>query len=563
MLLFLISLAAGMLTVLAPCVLPVLPVIIGGSLGGNAKQKNRPYIIAGSLAGSIIVFTLLLKLSTVLIGLSYGVLTAMSGSLIILLGLVSVFPDIWEQLLGRSGLQAKAQVLLGKSTSEKGEYIGPILIGAALGPVFSSCSPTYAFILASVLPRDFASGLTYLVAYSIGLVATLLAVVLAGRKYISRYTWAIDTHSLFRRAIGLLFVLVGIAIITGSNVSIETWVANHTPFNEARIEQSLLSKRPGAPITESTNDSNLFNIAPTPEPEFVGLTNWINSSPLTLAGLRGKVVLVDFWTYSCINCLRTLPFVEKLYQTYQADGLVVVGISTPEFAFEHVPANVENAVKVHGLTYPIALDNNYDTWNAFDNDSWPAEYLIDKSGDIRNVNLGEGDYTHTERAVQALLGINGPLKAGSPAVPFESDETQETYFGTNRSMNFTGEPQEQDGTRDYTPASSLAVDDWTLGGSWQVAGQSITSDSSDSTLSFHTRAKDVYLVAGSQNNQPEAVTVSLPDGSQAYGNDVHSGVVTIAGSRLYHIVSLPAYGDTVVTLTVPSGVSLYTFTFGG
>jgi cytochrome c biogenesis protein CcdA/thiol-disulfide isomerase/thioredoxin len=566
MLIFLISLAAGALTILAPCVLPLLPVIIGGSLGGDARQKGRPYIIAGSLAGSLIIFTLLLKLSTVLINLSPNFLLYTSGGLVIALGLVSVFPGIWEQLLGVTGLQAKAQVLLGQSDHNRGKYIGPILVGAALGPVFSSCSPTYAFILASVLPRDFASGLIYLCAYSLGLVITLLAVVLAGRKYISRYSWAVDSRSIFRRSIGVLFVLVGLAIISGANVNIETWIGNHTPFDEAKLEQSLLAERPGARKTKPVNNNSAavsFDISPVPAPNFVGLTNWINSPPLTMSGLRGKVVLVDFWTYSCVNCLRTLPFVEKLYQTYEPDGLVVVGVSTPEFAFEHIPANVEAAVQAHGLTYPIALDNNYDTWDAFDNDSWPAEYLIDKSGNLRNINLGEGDYNHTERLVQDLLGISGPLKAGSPAVPFEPGETSETYFGTNRDTNFTGSPKLQDGTNNYTPTASLSTDQWTLGGGWNVSGEYITSTSNSSTLTFSVKAKDVYMVAGSQNNQPEPVKVSLPNNSQDYGSDVSSGIATVAGSRLYHIVSLGSFGQTTVSLTVPAGVSLYTFTFGG
>lgn len=563
MLLFFISLAAGVLTVLAPCVLPLLPVIIGGSLSGDSKQKSRPYIIAGALAVSVVGFTLLLKLSTALVNLSPRILTDFSGGLIVLLGLVSVFPDVWEQFLGRTGLQAKTQVWLGKSSTRSGMYVGPILVGAALGPVFSSCSPTYAFILASVLPRNFASGLVYLLAYTIGLVVTLLLAVLAGRKYISRYVWAVDTRSIFRRSIGVLFVLVGVAVLSGANISIETWVGNHTPFDEAKLEQVLLSKRPGKHAKVITDNASLFNIEPTPEPAFAGLTNWINSPPLQLANLQGKVVLVDFWTYSCINCLRTLPFVEKLYQTYQSQGLVVIGVHTPEFAFEHVPANVEAAVKAHGLTYPIAQDNNYDTWNAFDNDSWPAEYLIDKDGNIRNVNLGEGDYANTEKAVQALLGESGPLKAGSPAVPFDTDETQETYFGTDRTMNFVGSPSLEDGTHTYSQAATLDSGQWSLNGSWTVAGDKITSTSASSTLTFHTHAKDVYVVAGSQNNQPATVTVGLPNGDQEYGNDVQNGVVTISGSRLYHIVSLQAYGETTVTLTVPSGVSLYTFTFGG
>lgn len=313
-----------------------------------------------------------------------------------------------------------------------------------------------------------------------------------------------------------------------------------------------------------TLDSSLFNVQGTvAAPELTGLTNWINSPPLQLSQLKGKVVLIDFWTYSCINCLRTLPNIEKWYQTYADKGFVVIGVHTPEFAFEHVPSNVQAAVKAHGLTYPVALDNNYGTWNAFNNNSWPADYLIDKNGNVREVHLGEGDYNKSEQAIQSLLGDKGPLQTPSASVPFNQNQTPETYFGTDRTMNYTGLPSLADGTASYKPASKLNANQWTLSGGWQEAADKLTSNSSNSTLTFHTRSKDVYVVAGSANNKPQTVGVHLPDGSVSLGDDVNSsGQMAVNGSRLYHIVSLKQYGDTTVTLTVPSGVSLYTFTFG-
>ncbi len=215
MLLLLITFIAGALTVLAPCVLPLLPVIVGGSLSGDSKDRKRPYIIAGSLIGSIIIFTLLLKAGTALVGLSPKVLTDFSGGLIVALVLASLFPSTWEALLGRLGWQAKAQRFLGQSENKKGEYIGPVLIGIALGPCFSTCSPTYAFILASVLPRSFGSGLVYLISYCIGLGISLLLAVLLGKKLMKKANWVIDTHGWFRRIFGVVFILIGIAIISG------------------------------------------------------------------------------------------------------------------------------------------------------------------------------------------------------------------------------------------------------------------------------------------------------------------------------------------------------------
>ncbi len=563
MLLLLIAFLAGCLTVLAPCVLPVLPVIIGGSLGGKADRR-RPYIITGSLLASIIVFTLLLKASTVLLHLSPHVLTYMSGGIVILLGLVSAFPTAWEELLGRTGWQARAQRVLGRSDANQNNIVGPILTGAALGPVFSTCSPTYAFILATVLPHHLTTGLIYLVAYCIGLASTLLAAVLLGKRFVMHLSWAVDTRSLFRRTIGIGFILIGIAIITGFQTSAQVWLANHLPFDETRLEQRLLDTQASNSKIKSSprlNDSQLFNVTPgIAAPEFTGLTDWINSKPLQLSELRGKVVLVDFWTYSCINCLRTLPYIEKWQQVYADKGFTVVGVHTPEFAFEHNKSNVDNFARSHGLTYPIALDNDYGTWNAFGNNSWPADYLIDRDGNVRDVKLGEGDYDKTEQAIQALLGAKAPLTSTSTAVPFDRSQTPETYFGSERTSGFVGSPQLKNGSALYTPAQALKSSQWTLNGSWLEAGDKLTSTSPDATLSFHTRAKDVYLVAGS--DQTQSVGVTLADGSTAYGTDAPNGQVNVSGSRLYHIVSLHSFGETIVTLHAPQGVSLYTFTFG-
>lgn len=571
MLLLLISFVAGVLTILAPCVLPVLPVIIGGSIGGTKQDRTRPYIIGASLAASVIFFTLLLKVSTLLIGLSPDVLNWVSGGLLIALGVVGIFPQWWEALMIRFNWQAASQRFLGKGEQNKGKYTGPVLTGVALGPVFASCSPTYAFILASILPSSFGAGLIYLVTYTVGLVLALLAVSLAGRRLVQRFTWAVDTHSLFRRLLGVLFVLVGVAIITGSQVKIETWVANHLPFDETRFEQVLLSKQHKPSIfhklSQSISDSSALNVQSTPAPQFSGLTNWINSPPLNLAQLQSqhRVVLVDFWTYSCINCIRSIPYVEKWYQTYERDGLVVVGVNTPEFAFEHNPANVAAAVKKDGITYPVVLDNNYDTWNAFDNNSWPADYLIDKQGNIRYVAQGEGDYGKTEKAIQVLLGINKPLQTPTSTVPITQSQTPETYFGTNRAQTYTGLPGLSNGTHTFqaAPVASLDSGQWTLGGSWQVAGQSITSNSDQSTLTIPVSAKDVYMVASVANSQSVPVSVGLPTANAGqYGSDAPRGIAIVDSSRLYHIVSLSQAGDTTVTLTVPKGVTLYTFTFG-
>jgi cytochrome c biogenesis protein CcdA/thiol-disulfide isomerase/thioredoxin len=559
MLLLLLAFVAGALTALAPCVLPLLPIIIGGSLSGEKQSKTRPYIIAASLATSLIVFTLLLKVTTLLIGVPPIVWIYLSGGIVIALGVTSLFPELWEQLVVRMGWQTGSQRFLGMGIRRKG-ILGPILIGAALGPVFSSCSPTYAFILATVLPRNFASGLIYLIVYCLGLVSVLLLIAVFGQRFVARFGWASNPHSVFRRALGVLFIVVGLSIIVGWDKQAETWLTLHSPINITSVDQKLFqdntkrvqSNGANSQSVLDTSDPKLFNVRPTPAPEFVGLQTWINSNPLTLASLKGKVVLVDFWTYSCINCVRTLPYVEKWYETYKDKGFVVIGIQAPEFSFEKKESNVQAAVKQNGLTYPIALDNNLDTWNAFNNQYWPAHYLIDKNGIIRSQHFGEGEYNTTEQAIQKLLGESGPITSSTDNLSQNSNVTPETYFGVSRRQNYVqGNP------------SSLTTNTWSLSGNWQESADKITSGQDSSVMRFHVRAKDVYIVASTTDGLPKQISVNASNVAGSwYGKDDPAGLLTISGSSIYHLASFNTFQDSTLELKVPAGVSLYTFTFG-
>jgi len=348
-------------------------------------------------------------------------------------------------------------------------------------------------------------------------------------------------------------------------------MANRLPFDETRLEQALLSNQQKSiapktrPSARQTVDSNLFNVQATPAPELVGLSSWINSGPLSLGGLKGKVVLVDFWTYSCVNCNRALPFIEKWYSAYQKNGLVVIGVHTPEFAFEHNPANIQKFVKANGITYPVALDNNYSTWSVFQNNSWPADYLIDRNGDIRYIKLGEGDYDVTEKAIQALVGVNRTLQTPASTVPITATQTPETYLGANRQSGYSGtQKQVSGGGFDFTPTApdALAQNSWTISGKWQIQPQFITSQADNTSLMFKVMARDVYIVAGATDTHPRQITVSLPGAGNQFGSDAPNGQLTIDGYKLYHIVSLDKFGAATVQLTLPKGVSLYTFTFG-
>lgn len=560
---------AGILTVFAPCVLPFLPVIIGGSISGEAKDKRRPFLIAGSLAVSLIVFTVLLKATALLINVPPNVITYISGGIIVALGLAMLFPIAYARLIAWAGIESRAQKLLGSGTLNHSQYLGPIITGAALGPVFSSCSPVYAYILATILPAHFAVALSYIVSYVIGLSLILLAIGYYGRRLTVRLKFVANPNGYFQRSLAAVFILVGIAIISGSGTKIQVYVADHTPFNFDSISAKLIPKSRAHAATAS--DRNLYNVSPYQAPDFTGIQAWVNSKPLSLSQLKGKVVLVDFWTYTCINCIRSLPYVQGWYSQYQKDGLVVVGVEAPEFSYEKIPSNVEAAVKQDGLTYPIAIDGNLTTWNAYQNQYWPADYLIDRSGKVRREDFGEGGYNVTEQAIRGLLTqgstvqlTNRLVAGGSVQVPITADQTPETYLGTDRAAGYEGTPvlgSKQDQT--YQFAASLDPNGWSLSGEWIESGSTITAGK-DAKIEINIAAKNVYIVGGA----PHASTVSVKFNGQPIsqagdaGADVQNSQFTMQLSNLYRIASFKQFTTGTIELDVPSGVSLNTFTFG-
>ena len=499
MLELLFSLIAGMLTVLAPCVLPLLPVIVGGSFTGK-HDKKRPYLVAGGLVSSIILFTLLLKTSTTFINVDQSVWTSISGGIVIILGLVTLFPKLWDTIIGKLGIQTSSQGLLGKATRNTGPWAA-VITGAALGPVFSSCSPTYAWIIANAIQKTDRSWVLNLIVYSVGLSIMLLAISLIGRKFLDKIKWLSNPHGTAQKVIGILFILVGLSIVSGYDKKIQTYLVEKNLFNLNSFEEKLVPKdekvqkappkpssRANAKELSTLNDPSVFNVNPYAAPEITGIQEWINSEPLTLAGLKGKVVLVDFWTYSCINCIRTLPYVEKWYETYKDQGLVVIAMHAPEFAFEKIPENVKNAVAQHKLTYPIGLDNDFKTWRAFQNQYWPASYLIDKDGNVRREHFGEGEYMESEAAIRALLAERGSAELGAPVVtnnplsPSSQVQTPETYLGSLRAAR-------QAANLPAPPNSNQ----WAIDENWKQDGEGITSTGSESKLQLRFNGKKVLL----------------------------------------------------------------------
>ena len=289
-------------------------------------------------------------------------------------------------------------------------------------------------------------------------------------------------------------------------------------------------------------------------PDFKTGDTWLNSSPLTMADLKGKVVLVDFWTYSCINCIRTLPYVTKWYDTYKNDGFVIVGVHTPEFTFEHDTNNVKNAIAQFGIHYPVVQDNDYGIWTAYNNEYWPADYLINQKGEIVEEHFGEGNYTETENDIRYLLGLNAINSSPSSS---NNDLNQigspEMYFGTDRLANLTPDQSPSSTPKNYTLSQNLALNNFSFGGQWQFSGPNVQliGNSGQINLKFHSGK--LYMVASSQ--KPATLTITV-DGKQQPS-------VTVQASKLYTLFNSEDYSDHTIEIDISqSGFQAFTFTFG-
>ncbi len=598
MLLLLISFIAGVLTVLAPCILPLLPVIIGGSLsdgGTGGFNKKKAFTIIVSLGVSVIVFTLLLKASTLFIDIPEYVWKWISGGIVLFLGLVTLFPSLWESSL-LAKLSSKSNVLMGKGYQKK-NFWGDVIIGASLGPVFSTCSPTYFIVLATVLPVNPAIGIVYLLSYTIGLCLSLLIVSIVGQKIMNKLGVAADPKGWFKKTLGIIFIIVGIAVIGGFDKKTQLFLLNSGFFDVTKIEQKLLEKN-NAPVfipssissTTLQIDSQMQNESTTEKtimkksemvylsqeqkqakfkkvPELSSIDGYINTDGkrITLDSLKGKVVLLDIWTYSCINCQRTLPYINDWYGKYKEQGLEIVGLHTPEFAFERVISNVEKAVEKFGIKYPVVLDNDYSTWQALGNQFWPRKYLIDIDGYIVYDHIGEGNYEETEKAIQEALKerssrmgmqdkISESISKPNNVVSVDSHQVKspETYFGSARNSLLTNGKSGITGEQTLSVPLGISPNRLYLDGTWNMTSE-YAENKSVGSIVFNYEAKNVYITGGSK----EGIEIEI------YKDDVFLKKIMIKDETLYTLIQDAEYGKHDLRIVIPkAGLQAFTFTFG-
>jgi cytochrome c biogenesis protein CcdA/thiol-disulfide isomerase/thioredoxin len=573
-LLMLFALVAGAGTALSPCVLPVLPALLSAGVTGG---RRRPVGIALGLAATFTIT--IVGLASVIdgIGLGPGLTRTLAVVVLIGFGVVVAVPSLAARL------EAPLARLSRLGPRGRGDgFASGLLVGAALGFVYAPCAGP---ILAAVIAVGAASSRTVPVglAFALGSALVLLALALGGRALAGRLRAAGRGPGL-QRALAAVLVLTGIAMATNLDVRFQSAIADHLPAALVNPTHGLETSHAVSSRLDDLRGPSRFAVAGTGSqgvqrtrlprlgaaPDFVGNQRWFNTPggrPLSLESLRGKVMLVDFWTYTCINCLRTLPYLDAWDRRYRRDGLVIVGVHSPEFPFERDAGNVEAAIEREGIRYPVAQDNELATWDAWGNQYWPAEYLIDARGQVRDAHFGEGEYDRTEMNIRALLEEAGHRNPGAMADPKGAVHptrlaTPETYLGLARAQRF--DPAPLPGTHTYAPPAKLATSHFALAGTWEESTVAATARA-DAEIHAAILGKDAYLVLSPPKGRSGDVTVLL-DGrriaADRAGADVHRGVVHVERQRLYHLVSAPASEHHELTLRVAPGVQAYAFTFG-
>ena len=559
----------GVLTIAAPCILPLLPILLGASVGQESKQ--RPFLIVLGFIASFALASLLLSFLVQHTGLGSNTLRTIAVICLAVFAVFMIWPKPFELLTGYFSGAINTAGQVGK---QKGN-MGGLLLGLVLGIVWTPCAgPVLASILVLIATQG-SSGrsLVLVIAYAIGAGLPMLVIAYGSQYITAKVRWLTKYSVRLQQIFGVLILLLAAAMYFQYDTVIENKLTAFFP--QSTLENKLVGNQSQQtynaaplPIQSANVDSNMTNASEKiifqnygPAPEFTGISHWLNTpstssgpsgEPLTMASLKGKVVLVDFWTYSCINCIRTLPYVTKWYDTYKDKGFIVIGVHTPEFEFEKVTSNVQTAIQRFGIHYPVAQDNDYGTWQAYNNEYWPAEYLIDQKGNIVYTHFGEGEYDHTENAIRELLGLNSPVAAEN-GQDLSGVGSPEMYFEPARLQNLSPDQSASLTPQTYTLPSTLPLNAFALSGSWQFNQDHATLVKPDGAIRLHFASGKVFMVAASDKPVTLKITV---DGKPQKD-------VTVQMSELYTLFDSTDYTEHIIDIQIPdAGFQAFTFTFG-
>lgn len=550
-LLVLFAFLGGVVTILSPCILPILPVVLSGTV---STGRRRPLGIVSGFILSFTFFTLFLSAIVKATGISADFLRGLSVFIIFGFGLSLLIPK-FQVLIEKLFTRLSTLVSAGQRREEG--FIGGIFIGLSLGLIWTPCvGPILASIITLAATSDIGAGAFIItLSYAVGTALPMLLIMWGGRSFLVKVPGLVSNTVVIQKAFGILMIMTAIAIYFNFDRSFQAYILEKFPaygngltkFEDNQAVKDQLEKlKPGG---RSLNRN---------VPELVLGGEWFNSSPLELSKLKGKVVLIDFWTYTCINCIRTLPYLKSWHEKYKDKGLVIIGVHTPEFEFEKNPRNVEKAISDFSLTYPIMQDNNYETWNAFGNRYWPAKYLIDREGRLRYTHFGEGEYDESERMIQNLLQEAGILTdnmpISNPGYEIES-RTPETYLGYQRIDNFSSnEKIREDEKYAYTVPQKLDRNHFAFGGTWMIRDEKAEPERS-ATLQLDFQSKSVYLVMGSKNSTEGRVRIYL--------DNKFVSEISVDDYRLYDLIKLGESGRHLLKLEfLDSNLELFAFTFG-
>jgi cytochrome c biogenesis protein CcdA/thiol-disulfide isomerase/thioredoxin len=611
--LLVLAFLGGVLTIVSPCILPVLPFVFTRT-GEPFRRSGLPLLVGMAVTFAAVATLAAVGGGWVVSANQWGRWIALA--LVFLFGLALLMPSLADQL--SRPLVALGNKLASSAARKEGSPGSSLLLGMATGMLWAPCAgPILGLILTGAALRG-ANVQTslLLLTFGVGSAVALAAALFLGNRVFAALKRSLGAEEWVRRALGAAVVVGAVAIALGLDTGV---LARISTSSTTKIEEALFGRfmperspgggdddvlLPGPAMTGngammSGNAMTSGNAAMSsgammssahgaagalpveaPMPKLDGATQWLNSDPITREGLNGKVVVIDFWTYSCLNCIRALPYVEAWYEKYRDRGLVVVGVHAPEFAFEKDVKNVQRAIRDFGLKYPVAVDNDYALWRAFKNEYWPAHYFVDAKGNIRHTHFGEGDYDASERVIQQLLAEAGsavtttdlvsPKGAGAAMASDQvSVLSPETYIGNERAEHFASPGGQAPGLEhDYTLPPQAALNEWGLAGRWTVNGEDAVSKAPGAKIVFHFQARDLHLVLGpGADGKPVRFRVRVdgtPPGDD-HGSDIGpDGAGTVDEQRLYQLIRLPGTvrDRTFEIEFLDPGVAAYAFTFG-